>query len=260
MHATEPLRSKMGADMITDANVATDGHVPGRHPWRWVFAIAALEISLLTVIMATSGEPKRLTGLWVLDVARDVAISIIFLSPLSYTVCYPIYRLFAERSDATLKSSVVGWVLWCACIILVVAMITAALYANLSAHEPRRAKAQTDTRSIAMAIALYIEHCGGLPADSSLTNCPATAEPGGPYVVPRSLLLRQTNAQGQIAGPFLDSFPKLPTYWTGAGSSYAYYILPGKFLLCAWGDGLAVSSADPSIRVNACYALAAPTP
>ena len=67
---------------------------------------------------------------------------------------------------------------------------------------------------------------------------------GGPYFLPQSLLLQQTNAQGHIGGPFLNSLPKLPgTNWTGAGSSYAYYIFPGgKFLICAQGDGTAENS------------------
>ena len=51
-------------------------------------------------------------------------------------------------------------------------------------------------------------------------------QPGGPYLVPRSLLLPQTSPLGQIGGPFLNSIPSLPANWTGAGRSYAYHILP----------------------------------
>jgi hypothetical protein len=67
-----------------------------------------------------------------------------------------------------------------------------------------------------------------LPGDFR-TDCPVTAEPGGPYVLPPNLLLQQTNAQGETGGPSLDPF--------------AYYIFPeGKFRVCAQGNGTAENS------------------
>ena len=103
---------------------------------------------------------------------------------------------------------------------------------------PDLAKAHKDTRYLARAISDYFAHCSGLPADSSRTDCPVAAEPGGPHPLPQSLLVRQTNARGQVAGPFLKRWPQMPKNWTGAAKSYAYYILPGgRFVICAKGDG-----------------------
>ena len=109
---------------------------------------------------------------------------------------------------------------------------------------PRIAKAQADTRSIASAVSIYFHHCSGLPpADSSRTDCPVAAEPGGPHPVPKSLFVQQTNAQGQVGGPFLNGRPTLPAGWTGAGNSYAYSVLSdGKFRICAHGDSTGADS------------------
>jgi hypothetical protein len=109
--------------------------------------------------------------------------------------------------------------------------------------DPVWAKAQADTRSIASAISIYVAHCSGLPADSSRTDCPVAAETGGPHPLPKSLFVQQTNAQGQVVGPFLNARPTLPAGWTGAGNSYAYTVLSdGKFLICAHGDSTGADS------------------
>jgi hypothetical protein len=61
--------------------------------------------------------------------------------------------------------------------------------------------------------------------------------------VPKSLFVQQTNAQGQVGGPFLNAWPRLPHGWTGAGNSYAYYgRRGGKFLICAQGDSTGADS------------------
>jgi hypothetical protein len=61
--------------------------------------------------------------------------------------------------------------------------------------------------------------------------------------VPKSLFVQQTNARGQVVGPFLNARPTLPAGWTGAGNSYAYYVLSdGKFLICAQGDSTGADS------------------
>jgi hypothetical protein len=110
-------------------------------------------------------------------------------------------------------------------------------------HRPRYAKAAADTRALASGIRLYARHCGGLPAGDSQTDCPVAAAAGGPYVLPRSLLLPQTNREGYVAGPFFNAPISLPSGWTGAGASYAYYILEGgAFVVCAYGDGRAENS------------------
>jgi hypothetical protein len=134
-----------------------------------VFAIAAaVEISLLTAWVAK--------GQWT---AADALVSIIFFFPASYAVGYPIYQAGVRRLAAG----------------------TGAMQAEPgSPHSvgrllhPCRHHRHCDPA---------VRHCGGFPADSSLTNCPVAPEPGGPYLVPQSLLLQQTNARGEIGGPYL---------------------------------------------------------
>ena len=88
-----------------------------------------------------------------------------------------------------------------------------------------------------------MQHCGGLPAGDFETHCPVVAAAGGPYLLPPSMLLQQTNGAGQIGGPFFNALPRLPSGWTGAGASYAYYVFEGgRFLVCAHGEGRAENS------------------
>jgi prepilin-type N-terminal cleavage/methylation domain-containing protein len=60
----------------------------------------------------------------------------------------------------------------------------------------RIAKAQADTRAIALAIGVYSGVCGGLPDNTSTaTNCPmATGHTGA---LPSALLTQQTNGQNR---------------------------------------------------------------
>jgi hypothetical protein len=167
------------------------------------------------------------------------------LLTLAYAVSYPIYRgLRRLTRRGTSKPHPAARTLWRLTLgAIPVFMVLLPLYMNVNAR-PRSSKAQADTRAIASAIKIYVTHCAGLPADSSRTDCPvASAEPGGPYPVPRSLLLQQTNLHGRTAGPFLNVSPALPMNWTGAGTSYAYYVRPhGGVLICARGDGGAANS------------------
>jgi hypothetical protein len=62
--------------------------------------------------------------------------------------------------------------------------------------------------------------------------------------------VQQTNAQGQVGGPFLNALPRLPHGWTGAADSYAYTVLSnGKFLICAHGDSTGADSNGGSPTV-----------
>jgi hypothetical protein len=135
---------------------------------------------------------------------------------------------------------------WRAC--SVAAFVLAVLHPlDVGLSTPIRARvAREDTRAIASAIRAYVAHCGGLPAHDPGTDCPmAGAEAGGPYVVPVPNLhyWRQTNANGQIGGPFLTSWPTPPCYGAGVNDSYAYYILQGgTFVICSRGEGTGANS------------------
>jgi hypothetical protein len=163
---------------------------------------------------------------------------------LIYATSYPLGRVLATRFGVASKPSAVARYLWRLCTIGAVVLVSMlAIFNPVPKGRPRFIKAMADTRAIASAIKVYVGHCGGFPAGDSATDCPVAMGSGGPHFLPQSLLLQQTNAQGQIGGPFLNSLPKLPgTNWTGAGS-YAYYIFPGgKFLICAQGEGTGANS------------------
>src|ERR1043165_8678670 len=76
-------------------------------------------------------------------------------------------------------------------IIGILAAIAIPLYGNVQVRA-RIAKAQADSRAIASAVSIYSAHMGATPA--ALTDLIAAA----------------TNAQGQVAGPFLASVPTVP--------------------------------------------------
>ena len=116
---------------------------------------------------------------------------------------------------------------------------------NLQARV-RIAKAQADTRTLASAIRDFAAHCGGLPigGTNNTTNCTAaTAAPSGPVELPSVLLTQQTNAKGEVRGPFLGAMPTLPGGWKGSGNSYSYYTFAtGRSTVCATGDGTGANS------------------
>jgi hypothetical protein len=155
--------------------------------------------------------------------------------------------VFVRDEPDALKTKVDNEVWWGAGIALTLValfmLIAVPLYINIDGR-PRIAKAQADTRHIANAVSVYFAHCSGLPpADSSRTDCPVAAEPGGPHPLPKSLFVQQTNARGEVGGPFLKSWPRLPQGWTGAANSYAYTVLyGGRFLICAVGDSTGADS------------------
>jgi|SRR6185295_11645378 prepilin-type N-terminal cleavage/methylation domain-containing protein len=126
-------------------------------------------------------------------------------------------------------------------IIGILAAIALPLYQNMQARA-RIAKAQADTRAIASAIGIYSGLCGGLPDNTSTgTNCPmANGQTGA---LPSVLMTQQTNGQNQVAGPFLNTLPTLPTGWTGSGTSYKYAsTAAGSYVVCGSGDSTAADS------------------
>jgi hypothetical protein len=177
--------------------------------------------------------------------ALDMLILGSLLSTVAHAVVYPIYRgIRTLTTRGASKPHPVALTLWPLSVGALFMFIAIPLYSNISSGRPRIAKAQADTRGIANAVSIYVAHCSGLPpADSARTDCPVAAEPGGPHPVPKSLFVQQTNARGEVGGPFLSSWPQLPAGWTGAANSYAYTVLSdSKFLICAVGDSTGADS------------------
>jgi type II secretion system protein G len=105
-------------------------------------------------------------------------------------------------------------------IIGILAAIAIPLYANVQARA-RLAKAQADARALASAVSIYSAHMGTIPT--------ALGE----------LTTAATNAQNQVAGPFMASIPSGPTGW----GSYAYtpVATAGTFTITNSGDSTSVS-------------------
>jgi type IV pilus assembly protein PilA len=105
-------------------------------------------------------------------------------------------------------------------IIGILAAIAIPLYANVQARA-RLAKAQADARALASAVSIYSAHMGTIP--TALTELTTAA----------------TNAQNQVAGPFMASVPSGPTGW----GSYAYtpVATAGTFTIANSGDSTSVS-------------------
>jgi type IV pilus assembly protein PilA len=105
-------------------------------------------------------------------------------------------------------------------IIGILAAIAIPLYANVQARA-RLAKAQADARALASAVSIYSAHMGAIP--TALTELTTAA----------------TNAQNQVAGPFMASVPSGPTGW----GSYAYtpVATAGTFTITNSGDSTSVS-------------------
>ena len=104
-------------------------------------------------------------------------------------------------------------------IIGILSAIAVPLYANVQ-QRARIAKAQADSRAIATAAAIYGAHMGNLPAALVDLTAPAT------------------NAQNQVAGPFLASVPAAPSGWTPY--SYTADSAVGVFTVSASGDSTSV--------------------
>jgi type II secretion system protein G len=107
-------------------------------------------------------------------------------------------------------------------IIGILAAIAIPLYANIQARA-RIAKAQADIRTVISSISMYLAHMGSLPSTLGDLNSP------------------QTNALGQVAGPFIPSTPAPPPGGSPGWSSYGYASTSaGTFTVSASGDGTTI--------------------
>jgi type IV pilus assembly protein PilA len=104
-------------------------------------------------------------------------------------------------------------------IIGILAAVAVPLYANVQ-QRARIAKAQSDSRALATAASIYGAHMGHVP--TALSELTTTV----------------TNAQNQVAGPFMASIPAPPSGW----SAYAYTVesAVGVFTISAAGDSTTV--------------------
>ena len=122
-------------------------------------------------------------------------------------------------------------------IVGILASISFALYVNVQSRG-RIGRATADVRAITSAVGVYSAHMGAVPTTAE--GLAVLAQPA-------------TNAQGQMAGPFLNTVPVPP----GGGSpawptAYVYRAdtapggtaSPGMFVVCAGGDGIVAHSAS----------------
>jgi type II secretion system protein G len=105
-------------------------------------------------------------------------------------------------------------------VIGVLATIAIPLYVNVQARG-RVAKAQADSRTLASAVSIYSAHMGAIP--TALTQLTAVA----------------TNAQGNRAGPFMNSIPVPPAGW--ASYAYAPNVSAGTYTITSSGDSTSVT-------------------
>jgi general secretion pathway protein G len=122
-------------------------------------------------------------------------------------------------------------------IIGILSAIGFALYVNVQARG-RYGRAAADVRTLAGAVGAYSAHMGSIPTTAQGLAVLAQAA---------------TNAQGSVAGPFLNTVPLPPSggnpAWPGA---YVYQAdtapggaaSVGNFIVCASGDGFVVHSAS----------------
>jgi general secretion pathway protein G len=124
-------------------------------------------------------------------------------------------------------------------IIGILAAIGFALYVNVQARG-RMARATADVKTLSSAVGAYSAHMGAIP-----TTAQGLAVLG----------LVSTNAQNQTAGPFLNSVPTPPgggnPAWLGAyvyraDSAPGGAAAPGRFVICATGDGFVAHNETAS--------------
>jgi general secretion pathway protein G len=125
-------------------------------------------------------------------------------------------------------------------IIGILASIGFALYVNVQARG-RLGRATADVRMLTSAIGAYSAHMGSIP--TTVEGLAVLAQ-------------QQTNAQGQMAGPFLNSVPLPPGGGSPAWpSSFVYRsdieaggaASPGRFVICASGDGYTAHSTNGTV-------------
>jgi type II secretion system protein G len=105
-------------------------------------------------------------------------------------------------------------------IIGILAAIAIPLYANVQ-QRARIAKAQADARALTSAASIYGAHMGIVP--TALTQLTSAV----------------TNAQNQVAGPFMASVPAGPSGWSTYG--YTADTSTGVFTIQASGDNTTVT-------------------
>jgi type IV pilus assembly protein PilA len=105
-------------------------------------------------------------------------------------------------------------------IIGILAAIAVPLYANTQTRA-RIAKAQADTRALTSAVSIYMAHMQVVPA--ALTD----------------LTSQVTNAQGEVAGPFMGAVPNPPAGWAVYG--YTANSASGTFTIATNGDATSIS-------------------
>ena len=105
-------------------------------------------------------------------------------------------------------------------IIGILAAIAIPLYANVQ-QRARIAKAQADARALVSAVSIYGAHMGIVP--TALTQLTSAV----------------TNAQNQVAGPFLASTVAAPSGWSAY--SYSADMSTGVFTISATGDNTTVT-------------------
>ena len=104
-------------------------------------------------------------------------------------------------------------------IIGILAAIAIPLYANVQ-QRARIAKAQADARALISAVSIYGAHMGTVP--TALTQ----------------LTVAVTNAQNQVAGPFMANTVAAPSGWSAY--SYSADTSTGVFTISATGDNTTV--------------------
>jgi type II secretion system protein G len=105
-------------------------------------------------------------------------------------------------------------------IIGILAAIAVPLYANVQ-QRARIAKAQADARALASAVSIYGAHMGVIA--TALTQ----------------LTSQVTNAQNQVAGPFMSGVPNPPSGW--ANYTLTSDTTTGVFTISSSGDSTTVS-------------------
>lgn len=131
-------------------------------------------------------------------------------------------------------------------IIGILAAIAIPTYFNVQARA-RIAKAASDTRALASAVAIYTAHCGSLPGSVAAvapSTCTTAPPGGGSLTVATDLVILTssfTNSMGQQAGPLLTALPNPPALW----DPYSYIVTAiGTFEICSTSvvDAKSVSS------------------